>query len=486
MSAFKRKRADGVSNASKDRQYHRRRVRAARPFRGGAARRFKTPDQRIDEIAARVFGFAITPHLRVVVPPTQDLSTFAIENAITAFDDNGHPIFARPEHEFEIVKDNGLYVDIVWKVNSKRNTFLRGAIQTAHTISLYKLALNILEKLRHRRRSHDDIRSSATLLSGREHKNGQMYLNGTLDGRKVVLKTSHHHKTQLTYILEAVIHLLLMCKTPSYVPELMRVSIDTSDQLVICSEQIMDMPTAFSWISTLNDRPQMTNVNLKLWHMLKSFCNGLHQLQTRAGFTHRDSHASNVYYRDPSGGRHAKITFIDFDFSSIRHGNTKICVPQALYDTSRESYTQNKSVDMCIFLFTVNGTISKTLAARGQKFIAHILTPLMTQYQIEVKKELLKTERPFREAKLAHKTSPEDQELKRRFIIAKRKKYAALDILSLCTGNGGRFSLFNGIRNLPKEKQLEFPYLMGFFEWKSMTPLSVMKLLDQNYNLMKE
>jgi len=485
MSALKRKRADNKSIAPKNQQRLRRRVGAARPFRGGAARRFKTPDQRIDEIATRVFGFAITPHLRVVVPPTQDLSTFTIANAITAFDDNGQPIFARPKHEFDIVNDNGLYVDIVWKTNSKRHTFLRGAIQTAHTISLYKLAINILKKLRNRRQSHDDIRSSATLLSGREHKNGQLYLNGTLGGKKVVLKTARHHKTQLTYILEAVIHLLLMCKAPSYVPELMRVSIDTSDQLVICSEQIMDMSSAFSWISTLKNRPLRTNVNLKLWHMLKSFCNGLHQLQTRAGFTHRDSHSNNVYYMDPSRGRDAKITFIDFDFSSIRHGNTKICVPQVLYDTSRESYTQNKSVDMCIFLFTVNGTITKTLAARGQKFIAHILTPLMTQYQIEVRKKLLKTERPFREAKLAHEASPENQELKRRFIIAKRKKYAALDIISLCTGNGGRFSLTNGIRNLPKEKQLEFPYLMGFFEWKSMTPLSVMKLLDQNYNLMK-
>lgn len=475
MSVRKRKRDDTPSHG------------AARPFRraGGAAMRFKTPNQRIDDVAMRIFGFPITPHFSVVKAPSEELLSHTIGNAIMGFRDDGQPVFAQSQNEITIIKDNGLYVDVEWKKNKRRQTFLRGAIQTPHTISLFKMAFRILVELRRHRKSHDDIRASATLLSGREHKNGQMYLNGEFDGKKVVLKTSHHHKTQLTYILESVIHLLLMCKTPTYVPQLLRVSIDNAGQLIICSEQILNMQTAFSWISTLNSRPPRTNVNLKLWHMLKSFCMGLQQLQTRAGFTHRDSHSNNVYYMDPTKDTSAKITFIDFDFSSIRHNNIKICVPQTLYDTSRECYAQNRSVDMCIFMHTINGTITRTLPKRAQRFIQHILVPLMTQYQTEVQKKLMKMGRPYRKAKIAHEADPQNKALMRQFIIAKRQKDAALDILSLCKGNAGKFSLYSGIQNLAKERQLEFPYMMGFFEWECMTPAEVLKLLNANYNKMK-
>ena len=260
-----------------------------------------------------------------------------------------------------------------------------------------------------------------------------------MGGDFVVLKTTTDPAMQLKYILDAVIHAQTARSVSNYVQKLHFVAF-WGESLVVCSGQMMEEKSVFSFMNTLKQR-QVPDI--LAYKMVESFCLAPRKLQNRAEFTHRDCHTSNVYYDS-----RRKITkFIDFDWSCIRIGGKIISVPRHLYDTTRAQYGVNRSVDCCVFFRTLGHSLINVPI-----FKKKIYDPLMRRYEVD-SREILK------------RKSKED--------------VAAFQLYRFSTINGkisGRYAHRYGIA-LYKGN---FDYMMGYYTYTSMTPDFILRFLKKH------
>tara|TARA_B110000008_G_C16978824_1_gene567424 strand:+ start:7049 stop:8458 length:1410 start_codon:yes stop_codon:yes gene_type:complete len=446
---------------------------------------YTPPTKRSRHIDHRPFGFDYTPYVNHIANPVPlGHTSHLLSNPIVGFLKND-PCFFKPEKVFRIENISGMFANV--RGTSKR--FLKSVFHTPHTVSAYKMAHDLL-KIIHKKPRITLVRGPAKnemevdvrecMKTGRNHAGDQVWLNAMHQGRRVVLKTSTKLTSILRYLIEAVIHDQLMRRTPSYVPALKLVAFakvkkGEDDLFVICSEQLR-RPSVYAWIRTLPSYHHKKNLNIKLWHMVRNVCLCMRNLQRHAQFTHRDCHSSNVYYDDSS---RSSVKFIDYDWSSIIINGHKLSVPRELYDTARHAYARNKSVDMCVFLRTIGPALIAPPAlakkihsgqanakesvefhkwmdfeARTSKFYKFVYNPLMERYERESE----------------------------RFLKANVADKAAMQLLKLNMGPKGTFGHFHGVKNLTKVKKdggIAFDYRMGYFEWRCMTPESILSHLEE-------
>ena len=402
------------------------------------------------------FGFDIEPFKELVSDQYQlGLATHTIHNTIQRFNEN-KPIFARPSHRYLVEKENGL--EAMLKIDGPPKdlddtTFIRpkSLLHTPHTVSMYRMAHKILIEIRKQpictlqnesSNQKFTVDISKAIASKRHGSEDIVYNGATYMGESVVLKTTRDVGRMLKYVLEAYIHTLLMMKVSSYVPELKFVKMTREGRLVLCSKQLQ-IPPVCTWLSTLHTKHPRGNRDALALHMLRGVCLSIRRLQINAHFTHRDTHTNNVYYDETT----RQIQFIDFDFSAIIHHQVKISVPVFLYDTTRPVYAKNRSLDMCIFLRNMAPYLSHV-----PHFAKHIYAPIMSRYEAESKQILFE--------KMADDT-------------------AAMQLYKMCTDNGSLKGHFSHAYGIEKTKN-EFEYRMGYYEWPSMIPESILELIDTN------
>ena len=209
---------------------------------------------------------------------------------------------------------------------------------------------------------------------------------------------------------------------------------DTNKQLVVCSEQLTSISvTSFMRMNTTMDKD--------VTQLVVDVCQALLNIHKKIHFTHRDCHISNIYYESTTN----TVKFIDFDWSCLQYQGRNISVPRHLYDTTRAQYCSNKSVDCCIFLRTLGPTL-----AQVPLFMDKIYRPLMQRYEQESK-----------------------QMLKRWSV----NDTAAMQLYKMSTCNQkirGHYSHSHGLNHRPKI----FDYLMGYYEWPSMTPQAIIQFIN--------
>ena len=392
------------------------------------------------------FGFDLTPFIEMVntnygLPE----HAYALKNKIVGFSDDSKPIFKHPDKKWKLLGREGLFVQTD---TSGQKIYISG-LHTAHTISLYRMAFNIMKQLKQQspvclQKSHSDefkhVDITSAIRQRRHASTNILWLNAKHKQQTVVLKTTTSPQMQLIYIIEATIHLLVHRRAPSYVPALHFIGFD-GDSLVMCSEQL-HIQSVFAYLGTLRQYPQ--NPNILAWNMLRSFCLALRKVQRQASFTHRDCHCSNVYY----DAQRKIIKFIDFDWSCIRWQGKIISVPRHLYDSSRPEYGVNRSVDVCVFLRSMGPCLQHCPV-----FKKKIYDPIMIRYQRESKQFLLQEiERGQFEAIHIYKMATEHKSI--------RSKYAHE----------------YGVQHL----KINFEYHMGYYTWECMTPDAILSLLDEN------
>ena len=409
--------------------------------------------------------------------------THMLTNTILKFVNN-KPRFSKPEKVFEVEELQGLYV----KLKGVSTRVEKAYCHTRHTASIYKLSHELLRVLHSRPRirmieeacaNHLEVDMRSAVSTVRGTAENQVWLRAKYQGRKVVLKTTTKIETMLRYVIEEVIHEIIMRQSPSYVPALKFIAFAQTadgerDRLVLCSEQL-ERKSVNAWICSLHSLHPRANINIKLWKMLRHVCICLKNLQKFAHFTHRDCHSNNVYYDENCNPDHVK--FIDFDWSSIIYGGHTLSVPRHLFDTARPSYAKNRSVDLCIFMRTIGPTLRTPLSLkkkvtftrkdmtsmnkwnsfeeRSELFFEHIWKPIMARYERE-----------------------SENTLKARAATSKE----AMQLLKMNIGPKGEFSHKCGLVYLSKQNAKsvnEFDYRMGYFEWPSMTPDNILTFLDK-------
>jgi len=395
--------------------------------------------KRVDSVTsiALPFGFDMSTHLeRLIEPQKIGKKTHSIQNYIIRFDQHGQPIFQFPD-QYKISSHSGILVKIRDQETSKRISELH----TSYTVHLYHMAHKILSMIKKQPRVEITRKESCTFkqvdirsakYNQRKNKKNLVYLNAIHMGQRVIMKTTSDPANMLKYILEAVIHHYLQLKTPRCVPKLCFVGCTKSGRLVTCSEQLVVPPIA-DWLVTRSDN------NEALLHMLKNVCHAFRVIQRDAHFTHRDSHTANVYYDE----RRRIIKFIDFDWSCIQTEQKIVSVPRFLYDTTRPGYGKNRSVDLCIFMRCLGKQLQPGV------FLNKIWKPLMSRYEQDC------------ETALTAKMKTEE---------------AAMQIYKLSTDTGnikGKYAHTFGIKRHGKE----FDYLMGYYEWNTMTPKAILQFL---------
>ena len=442
------------------------------------------PSKRFREPPNSPFGFEIERYaLAVRLPCGLRPTAHKLSNTIVGFGPNGNPRFHRWKDEFKIENVQGTLVSLSLVKHEDNDTkfvpipkrVLTSELHTPHTVSVYKLAHDILNIIKARPKVSlvteeaknefsVDIRGSKTAT--RRTSEDKVFLNARWHGERVVLKTSTRLSTVLRYAVEAVIHHIVAKASPSYFPALKFVAVSTDDQFVICSEQLR-MPSVFTWVSNLGNVP-FKNLNNKLWHMLRNVSRCLKNVQTHAHFTHRDCHTGNVYYDE---FERESVKFIDMDWSSTVHKGRVIAVPRHLYDSTRP---QNKSVDLCVFLRTLGPSLRRPkhlkeganlhkwehFERRTEKFYRHVYLPLMQRYERESE--------AFLKARIATDSA------------AVQLYKLCVDKKSKCVDKKSNFEHVNGIEKVG----VDFDYRMGYFEYDSMTPTSVLSYLEEQKHLM--
>lgn len=421
------------------------------------------------------FGFDIHRFLtKVKLPDMLGSKTHNIQNNIVKFV-NGQPIFKLKNGIHSVQNCIGLYATF----NGKRD-FISN-FHTNHTVSLYAMAHSLLAAL-----ARDviidtkmtsiyrqiDI-SQATI---KRRTNGTIYLNAKHRGKTVFLKTTDKPAMKLKYVIEAVIHHLLKLSSPGCVPSLEFVGITPENHLVICSEQL-HIPSISTWVQTM--RPQ--NKSSRLRKLLLKVCRAFIIIQRDAKFTHRDCHTGNVYYDET----HQKIQFIDFDWSCIRLDTSVISVPRFLYDTTRNTYGHNKSVDMCVFMRNLGKMIQG-----APEFIAQIWEPLMQRYEDETRNmverfrdKINTTVDEIEQNKVwMKKYSQPFMEKEIEILLEKKKKQehdlmCAMQLYKMSSEKKSLKSKYAHKYGLERFKN-NFDYHMGYFEWESMTPRVIEKFVS--------
>jgi hypothetical protein len=383
----------------------------------------------------------------------------SIKNRIIGFQ-NDQPVFLNPDRLYRIDEVSGMVAKVtpIGPTNEKSEMKFISRLHTQHTVSMFKMAWAILLELKKQPRCHlgktqqhepFHVDISKAHKSQRHKSDDIVYIGAVYSGDAVVLKTTSNKFTMLKYILDAVIHYMLMEGGPSYVPPIKFVKLTPDNKLVICSEQLK-IPSVATWMRTLRTKHSHQNLNRLVFHMLRGTCLSIRRLQKDMKFTHRDAHTGNVYYDEST----RQIQFIDFDFSAIvpfsrqERRWIKMSVPCYLYDTSRRAYATNKSVDLCIFLRHLGKCLKNV-----PKFKTFIYDPIMREYE-DSSKAILMT------------------------LFARGEK-PALRLYKMNTSDNttkGEFSHRFGIQ----KAAIEFEYLMGYYEWPCMTPNNIIAFMESN------
>ena len=383
------------------------------------------------------FGFELGPYLRMIKGGCEMGSkTHHISNCIVGFD-KGQPVFQEKGQRMSVVSTVGRYAYLNRVGDGGKRPI--SELHTSHTVSLYAVAAQIRKRIRAMKsvRLRDsesdgfkcvDMRK-ATHQKRRSEKN-LVWMNARYLSRIVVLKTTTDPATQLKYILEAVIHNHVVNLCPQYLPKLHFVGFAAGGRLVVCSEQLTSLPVTNLVRSVVSDR------NRVLEYLVKDVCLMLRTMQKKARFTHRDCHVSNVYYNVEK----RKVQLIDFDWSCVRLKSGPLSVPRYLYDTTREEYGQNQSVDLCVFLRTLGPRLP-------DGFYYNWYAPLMERYEKQSAEVLRKKSKSEAAAIQLYKMSSADKTMR------------------------GKYSHRNGLERFPKV----FEYAMGYYEWECMTPDAVLQ-----------
>lgn len=382
------------------------------------------------------FGFSLDPFISRLIGPTPlGDKSHSLRNLIVRFE-KGQPVFQDPGHGYRISGDKGMYATIEGRTQAK----LISELHTSHTVHLYNMAHNILTQIRSQPmvhlvkdaaglKRHKTIDMRRVVDNNRQNTKTTVFTNARHLDKLVVLKTTKDPHMMLRYVLEAVIHHLLQQRSNTCVPQLCFVDITETNRLVVCSEQLQ-LPSISTWMNTLDRRDNNRHL---LW-MLKNVCNAMGIIQRNAHFTHRDCHTGNVYYNE----RNRRIQFIDFDWSCIQLGDKTISVPRHLYDTTRSTYGNNHSVDMCRFMRCLGGQIQG-----APVFKEKIWTPLMKRYEDQSRETLL--------------------------CKAMDGDSAAMQMYKMGLNDKRKYSHATGCKTYGKE----FDYYMGYYEWSSMTPKAI-------------
>ena len=423
------------------------------------------------------FGFSIAPFLKKIkIPESIGSKTHNIQNNIIKFE-KGQPIFKYNNRIYSVQNPTGMYATF-----SGQRDFISN-FHTNHTVSLYAMAHSLLATLAHdviidTKKTfvyrHIDI-SQATI---KKRPNSIIYLNAKHRGRTVFLKTTDNNAVKLKYVIEAVIHHFLKLSSPGCVPSLEFVGM-FGNHLVICSEQLQ-IPSISTFVQTM--RPH--NKSIRLRKMLLKVCRAFIIIQRDAKFTHRDCHTGNVYYDESR----QKIQFIDFDWSCICHDTSVISVPRFLYDTTRDTYGHNKSVDMCVLMRNLGRVI------RGApQFLAQIWKPLMQRYEDETRnmverfrQQIDATVSEIEDNQVLIKRYPKSQKFteKNQQVLLEKKKQqehdlmCAMQLYKLSSEKKSLKSEYAHKYGLGRLKN-NFDYYMGYFEWESMTPRAIEKFVSK-------
>lgn len=389
----------------------------------------------------RPFGFPFLSILQDVYAKSELLDeSHGLDNPVQGFDARGAPIFKYPEGKLDVVLEYGNRVQIMHRDRIK--TVATAALHTPHTISLQKVAFVILQRLRkqpHVRWDSDgstfyDVKLTNRLPIQSHHNRMELWLDARHCGHRVVLKTTKNPAYMLRYILEAVIQTLVFRQCPKDVPEPFMVGLTADQRLVVCSEQI----TIPAVTQMIRHAPSYAD----LLQMSQHFCEMILRIQS-AGCTHRDAHTSNVYV-DP---KTLQTRLIDFDWAAIRWCEFTLSIPRHLYDSTREIYGRNRSVDCCIFFRSLQTQMVGMTHPDIVRFKTNILTPIMQRYEDECR------------STLSNASDTVSQQLYR--------------IASSTETIRGEYAHANGLKRM----FTDFDYEMGYYEWKSMRPEVILKYL---------
>ena len=392
------------------------------------------------------FGFNLDPFVSHLIAPTKlGGKSHSIQNLIVCFE-KGQPVFEHPECVYKTTGVKGMYATIKGKNKPK---FI-SELHTSHTVHLYDMAHKILTKIRQKplvflvkaeSREFKTVDIRRAKFNKRQNQKTTVFLNAHHLDKTVVLKTTKDPHMMLRYVLEASIHYFLKQRSNTCVPTLCFIGITETKRLVVCSEQLQ-LPCISTWVNTLDRRDN----NRHLFWMLKNVCNAMAIIQRNARFTHRDCHTGNVYYDE----RNRRIQFIDFDWSCIQWSSKIISVPRHLYDTTRATYGNNRSVDMCRFMRCLGEQIK-----RAPVFKEKIWVPLMKRYEDESRETLLRKAAGYKDIS---------------------GDVAAMQLYKMGLDDKRKYSHATGFQKYNKE----FDYYMGYYEWRSMTPQAIQQFIFRN------
>ena len=403
------------------------------------------PNKRTRKDIPDPFGFDLTPFLDLV---DEDRSfgevSHELKNFITGFGDEGDAKYKEPKKVWKTRTQSGLFVTFG---NSPQQVFKSG-MHTKHTESIFRMAHSVLKELKNQEPASIGTRASFDFKqvdisrsnSQNRHKGENVvYLKAIHKGEWVVLKTTTDPMTQLRYVVDAIIHHQVNRTASNYLTKLHFVAF-SGPALVVCSGQMSEI----SVCDYINNIRRMTpRPDIAAYHMVESFCLAIRHLQKNSQFTHRDCHTANVYYNP----KNRRTRFIDFDWSAVRWRNKVISVPRYLYDTTREQYGRNRSVDCCVFFRTLGHSL-KTCPVFKEK----IFDPIMQRYELDCK-EILK-----------RKMEAGEQ--------------AARQLYKMCTERGDTHTTFGHRYALQRNK--DFDYILGYYTYSSMTPDTILQFLRAN------
>jgi len=417
------------------------------------------------------FGFEAAENLSIVSTERGILSnTSSLLNTILG-SDCSQPNYKHPGVLFTTEGYKGMYMPTQLVENSdsspegkEATPLLLAEFHTVHTESLFCLANRLLARIscqpdvKFQKKGQEvsqfkTVCTSRSLTPDGESEDAKVKQSSVLTNCKhlkanVIVKKAKSIRDQQRTVLEALIHLYVEQNHPGFVPKLHFIGFTADKTLIICSEEVSS-PSVYNFVTKmLPETEQARNCALKT--MMSSVCRALIALQ-KSNFTHRDLHTSNVFY----DYHNDKITLIDFDWSCLKIAGKNVSVPRFLYDTTREDYGSNKSVDMCIFLRNLVNLVRSNTKLRRLSFFKTTLLTIMENYEKECKLMLCRTFASEKEKDAA-------------FQLYRSSTFDA----TIHTEYGHQF----GLRRL--DEAVEFEYRQGYFEWKSMVPENVLHFIQ--------
>ena len=390
------------------------------------------------------FGFDVMQFFDNLIPACHlGAKTHSIQNYIRGFGPDKQPSFEHPNDCFQVEEQDGLFAIL----SGRKSPVYAATLHTRHTVSLLAIAYQIIAKLKCEESvklvrgvttEFKSVDISKSVRKKQETSHTTIYTNVFHQGQPVVLKTIYNVTRMAKCVLDAVIHHLVSCRCPNLIPKLHFIGMTSDRRMVVCSEQLL-IPSVTTWTTQL--ALKKSDNEHRAWTMLHSVCRTLDVVQNNAQLTHRDLHTSNVFYDE----QRQKARLIDFDWSVVRHGDSTISVPRFLYDTRGKMYGRNRSVDLCIFLRSLRKRLSG-----AHVFLNCVVKPLLQRYEAEARKVLFT------------KNSPAAKQLYKMSTVKK----------TLSSTYSHKYGI--------QRTGIEFDYRMGYYEWSTMTPSSVLRFLERH------